>query len=59
MPLKYYNRNEAYKVFELVADVLGYETVAEHFFNWLSTDDAMHALLDLATDYDIDIEKED
>lgn len=45
-------------LFELLTEVLGYKTVAEHFFDWLDSDTCIRALTDLATDYDIDIEEE-
>lgn len=45
-------------LFNYLCEVLGYEVVAEHFFDWLDSDTCIRALTDLATDYDIDIEEE-
>ena len=41
-------------LFNYLCAVLGYEIVAEHFFDWLDSDTAIHALEDFAADYDID-----
>ena len=47
-----------FDLFHYLVEVLGYETVAEHFFDWLDSDTIIRALTDLANDYDIDIEED-
>lgn len=44
-------------LFNYLVECLGYEIVAEHFFDWLDSDTLTRALTDLADDYDIDIEE--
>lgn len=56
--MKFYNRNDADALLERLGEELGYDLVLEHLSMWLNTDTLMHALLDLATDYDIDIEED-
>ena len=41
-----------------LVECLGYEVIAEHFFNWLDSDTLVSALTDLADDYDIDTQED-
>lgn len=58
--LGYVGNKRGTDLFNYLCEVLGYDVVAAHFFDWLDSDTCIRALTDLADDYDIDINvKED